>query len=316
MAGEIKDFLNTQELYHSVLANILDASLERMPPPYDSEIGQAAANRLLRPKSGALPLQPSYKSSLIAWALRTGKLNYAEYEGVVSAETDWWVKKRSVNALVADDFGTPTYEAFLNSRMRENGSEVARVCAARVVEGSHKLAKPYGNVETTAKQILKAAKFIHVVGQPESRIPEIIGYILSRKRTAFDWKKLFGSDHKHAEIMMIMIKRDKEANIEKFLVHLDSWCDLLLSEIYKRLKPGKKYPNYGSAPGDPNLSVLLPTAVPALVALHAVRLESSTAHPRSLKTGKPTQRLKHRDFFKLRKQLIRAFDEIEHVIVP
>ena len=315
-AEEIRSFLNAQELYHSVLANILDASLGRMPPPYNNDFGQAAADRLLRPKPGALPLQPSYKSSLISWALRSRKLNFAEYEGLVAAETDWWVKKRAVISLVAADFGEPTYEAFLNTRMREDGSEVAWICAARLVEGSHKLERPYGNVETTAKQTLKAAKAIRVVGQPESRIPEIIHYILRRPQTAYDWKALFGSDHKHAEKMMIMIKRDKEANIEKFLVHLDSWCDLLLSEVYRRLKPGKKYPNYGSALRDSNLTAALPTAIPALLALHAVRLESSTAHPRSLKTGKPTRRLKHRDFYKLRSQLVLAFDEIEGVIVP
>ncbi len=154
-------------------------------------------------------------------------------------EPDWWVKKRSVFALASDTYGMPSYESFLNARMREEGSEIARICAARLIEGSHKLTKPYGSVETTAKQVLRAAKFIRVVGAPDSRIPEIIAYILDRKRTACDWKTLFGSGHKYSELMMIMLKRDKEANIEKFLVHLDSWCDLLLSEFYPRLKPGK-----------------------------------------------------------------------------
>ncbi len=316
MAADIKDYLDGQELYHAVLAVILDACLGRLPPPFDNEIGQSTADRLLRPKATALPLQPTYKSALIAWALSARKLSFADYEGVVSVEPDWWVKKRSVTALDLDIFGEPSYEAFLNARMRENGSEVARICAARLVEGSHKLAKPYGNVETTAKHILRAAKLIRVVGAPDSRIREIIAYILDRRPTAFDWKTLFGSGHKHAERMMIMLKRDREANIEKFLVHLDSWCDLLLSEIYGRIKPGKTYPAYGTALVDPNLIAALPTALPALKALHELRKESSVAHPRSQKTGKPTRRLKHHDFYKIRKQLVPAFDEIERIIVP
>ncbi|WP_281823923.1 RNA-directed DNA polymerase [Jannaschia rubra] len=316
LAADIKAYLDDQELYHSVLATILDACHGRLPAPFDHDIGKAAADRLLRPKLGALPLQPTYKASLIACALSSGKLTYAEYEGLVAAEPDWWIKKRSLIALTPDVYGVPSYEAFLNLRMRENGSEVARICAARLVEGSHKLASPYGTVETSAKHILRAAKIIRVVGAPESRIPEIIAYVLERKRVAFDWKALFGSGHKHAERMMIMLKRDREANIEKFIVHLDSWCDLLLSEIYKRHKPGKTYPNYGPALKDPVLTALLPTAIPAFDALHAIRLESSVAHPRSLKTGKPTRRLKHYDFYKLRKQLISAFDEIERVITP
>jgi retron-type reverse transcriptase len=316
MASDIKGYLDEQELYHSVLAVILDGCLGRLPAPFDSDIGQAASDRLLRPRAGALPLQPTYKASLIAWALSALKLTFAEYEGIVSVEPDWWIKKRSVIALASDIYGAPSYESFLNARMREEGSEVARICAARLIEGSHKLTKPYGSVETTAKQVLRAAKLIRVVGAPDSRIPEIVGYILDRKRTAFDWKTLFGSGHKHAELMMIMLKRDKEANIEKFLVHLDSWCDLLLSELYPRLKPGKTYPSYGVAINDVNIAVALPNAISALKTLHALRLESSVAHPRSQKTGNPTRRLKHSDFYKIRKQLVAAFDEIELLIAP
>jgi hypothetical protein len=304
LAKEIKAYLDDQELYHSVLATVLDACIGRLPAPYDNDIGKAAADRLLRPKPAALPLQPTYKAALIACALSSGKLTFAEYDGLVAAEADWWIKKRSIIALAPYIFGVPSYEAFLNLRMREDGSEVARICAARLVEGSYKLATPYGTVETTTKHMLRAAKIIRVVGAPDSRIPEVIAYMLDRKRTVFDWKAMFGSSHKHAERMTIMLKRDREANIEKFLVHLDSWCDFLLSEIYKRHKPGKTYPSYGSALKDPVLTALLPTAIPALLALHAVRLESSVAHPRSQKTGKPTRRLKHHDYYKIRKRLM------------
>ena len=315
-ASDIRNYLNEQELYHSVLAAVLDASLGRIPSPFDSEIGQSAANRLIRPKPGSLPLQPSYKASLIAWALSTGKINFSEYERIVSQETDWWIKKRAVNVISPDTFGVPTFETFINSRMRENESEVARICAARLVEGSHKLQNPHGTVETTAKQMLKAAKIIRSVGAPDSRISEIIAYTLRRPLSPYDWKALFGNGHKHAELMMIILKRDRESNIEKFLVHLDSWCDLLLSVLYPRLKSGKNYPAYGSALNDANLAAALPTAIPAFKSLHDLRLESSTAHPRSLKTGSPTRRLKHSDFYKQRKQLILAFDEIERLIVP
>ncbi|NIZ63490.1 hypothetical protein DL239_21265 [Sedimentitalea sp. CY04] len=315
MASDIKAYLDGQELYHSVLAVILDACLGRLPPPFDHDIGQAASDRLLRPKAGAMPLQPTYKASLISWALSARKLTFAEYEGLVMVEANWWIKKRSVMALTSDIYGVPSYESFLNARMREDGSEVARICASRLIEGSHKLAKPIGNIETTAKQVLKAAKLIRVVGAPDCRIPEIIADILNRKSTAFDWKILFGSEHKQAERMMILLKRDKEANIEMFLVHLDSWCDLLLSKLYGRLKPTKKY-GYGKALNDPSIVAALPTAVPALKALHALRLESSVAHPRNLATGQPTRRLKHRDFYKIRKRLVSAFDEIERIITP
>jgi hypothetical protein len=54
----------------------------------------------------------------------------------------------------------------------------------------------------------------------------------------------------------------------------------------------------------------------AFSSLHALRLESTTAHPRSQKSGAATRRLKHRDFYAIRNDLILAFDELEANIAP
>ena len=193
---------------------------------------------------------------------------------------------------------------------------MARIAATRLLQDNVKLTTPYGDVETTAKQILKASRIIRVVGQPESRINQILAYIIGRNETAYDWKKLLGPDHTHAERMMIFLKRNRESNIDAFLVQLDSYCDFLTSVLYKRLKPGKSYPAFGSAIKDPGLISALPNMMACFAKLHALRLESTTAHPRSLKTGKATRRLKHRDFYKIRKEVIQAFDELERTIAP
>ena len=52
------------------------------------------------------------------------------------------------------------------------------------------------------------------------------------------------------------------------------------------------------------------------IVLDGLRGEDSIAHPRSQKTGNPTRRRKHSDLYKIRKQLVAAFDEIELVIAP
>lgn len=157
---------------------------------------------------------------------------------------------------------------------------------------------------------------IRSIGQPDSRINEILAYIFSRKETAYEWKKFFGSEHRHAELMMIFLKRNRESNIDAFLVQLDSYCDFLTAEIYRRLKPGKTYPAFGHAVKDPTLSAALPDMMAAFLKLHDLRLQSSTAHPRTTKTGRPTRRLKHSDFYNIRADVVKAFDEFEHTIVP
>ena len=315
-ASEIFYYLRSLELYHSVNGALLRACLGNFPTADALTLGRFCAKRLLRPKRELLPPQPSYKEALLAWALSTNSLTYAEYEDIVSNEVDWWVKKCAIRELTSDIFGTATYSKHINDNMRDNESEVARASCSRLLEEKLKLERPYGGVELTAKQMLRAAKVVKSVGQPDSRINEILAYILKRKETSYDWKKLFGNDHRHAEHMMFFLKRNRDTNIDAFLVQLDSFCDLLISNIYARLKPGKKYPSYGNAIKDTVLVGNLPLMTACLEHLHNLRLESATAHPKTRKTGKPTRRLKHRDYHKIRKDLVAAFDELETVISP
>jgi hypothetical protein len=316
LSKEIGNYISTNELYHAVNAQLLRSCLGKCPSTVTASLGKICADRLLRPKPGVIQLQPSYKEALIGWALSAKTITFAEYDGLLAKEKDWWVKKCAFRELTPDLFGEATYADFVNRQMRDAESEVARIAAGRLIDGNLRLAKPYGAVETTAKHSLKAARIIRSVGQPDSRVNEILAYILKRNQTPYDWKLFFGREHTHAERMMIFLKRNRESNIDAFLVQFDSYCDFLLSLIYVRLKPGKQYPAYGSALKDPALKGGLPTMMAAFSSLHALRLESTTAHPRSQKSGAATRRLKHRDFYAIRNDLILAFDELEANIAP
>ena len=316
LGEEIIAFLRGAELYHSVNGALLRACLGKLSMTQSDVVGRYCADRLLRPRRGAIRVQPTFKEAMIAWALTTRRITFAEYDELLGNESDWWVKKSAIRELEDSQFGAATYADFINRALKTSQSELARIASSRMVQESIKLTKPYGNVETTAKQMLKAAKVIRTVGHPASRINEITGYILKRKVTKYDWRGFFGAQHAHAEKMTIFLKRNRESNIDAFLVQMDSFCDLIAEQIYGRLKPGKTYPAFGTAIKDPVLTARLPDLTSGFSALHALRLESTTAHPRSKKTGKATRRLKHRDYYKIRKELTKAFDELEREIVP
>ena len=314
LADEVVAYLIEPELYHSVNGEILRATLRNLPASKKQIVGKFAARRLIRPGAGLIPLQPSYKEALIAWVLETKSVTYAEYEEIISGERDWWVKSSSIRSLTPDLFGKPTYSDLLNEFLRASQPAVNLVAAARVLQDGVSLRRPYGDVGEGAKRTLRAAGVIKNVGQPASRINETLGYILRRNVTDYDWKKFFGKGHRHAERMMIFLKRDRETNIDAFLVGLDSYCDYMNREIYRRLKPGSACPPFGHAIKDPALTTALPKMMGMFLVLHALRLESTTAHPSSQKTGAPTRRLKHRDYYKLRPMLLEAFDEFEGAI--
>lgn len=314
-AKTILSMLNEPELYHAVSANLLEACASNMPAFWVPVFGTYAADRLVRPRMGALPLQPTFKGALVRWGLLSRTLTFAETETLIKNETDWWVKMRSMRALTTDTFGPPSYAHLINELLREPIGEAANVSASRMLLDGIPLVKPYGNVGECAKRTLRAAGKIRTSGRPASRIGSILSYIFKRAITRYQWDVFFGTNHKQAELMMIFLKRNRETNIDAFLVQLDSYCDLLTAEIWLRLKPTKSYPNFGHAIKDASITARLPLFMGALSKLHDLRLQSTTAHPRQ-KAGTPTRRLKHSDYYKLRPALIAGFDEFESIIAP
>lgn len=314
-AREIIKILREPELYHALNANLLSACIDNMHPAWVAAYGQYAANRLIRPKRNALPIQPTFKSSLIRWGLISRTLTFAEVQALIRSETDWWVKMRIFQSLEPSTFGPPSYAALVNNLLRDQLGEVANIAASKLLLHRVSLIKPYGDVADGAKRTLRAAGVIRSAVRPTSRISEILAYILSRAKSIYSWDTFFGKSHRQAEIMMIFLKRNRETNIDAFLVQLDSYCDLLTAEIWVRLKPGKGYPNFGHAIKDATLNAALPDLMAAFLALHDLRLQSTTAHPRQ-KAGTPTRRLKHRDFYKLRPLLNRGWDEFETAVIP
>jgi hypothetical protein len=316
LAREIADYIcEGPELYHAVSGALLSAALGKVPDASRERIAAFAANRIVRPRKGSIPPQPTYKEALVAWGLTTRSLKFAEFESILLGEADWWVQKRMVRALEPKLFGAPTYAELTNRLLRINNGDVSRIAASRLLQDSVRLSSPYGDVHITAKQVLKSAGAIKSAGQPPTRISQILSYILHRKPTDYDWKILFGKDHRHAELMMIFIKRNFESNMDSFLVQLDSYCDYLVERIWWRLKPGKNYPNYGHAIKDSVLSAALPHAMAAFLKLHGLRLQSTTAHPR-IKSGGSTRRLKHKDFWSVRAELVNGFDDLEANFLP
>jgi len=304
------------ELYHSVSGALLNASLGRISGGQGTYLSKFCADRLLRPRKGFISPQPTYKDALVAWSLKTRTLSYVEFEELLFNEPDWWVQKSMIRQFSTNLFGRGTYVDLTNRMLRLENEEICRIASARVVEEALPVEKPHGNIETTAKQTLKAAGILKTSTQVENRINKILSYVLNRKETSYEWKQFFKKSHRHAELMAIGLKKNKESNIDAFIVQMDSYCDFMTEHIWKKLKPTKSYPSYGHAIKDPTLNAKLPNTMKAFTHLHNLRLESVTAHPRTLKTGMPTRRLKHKDFFGIRQYLINAFNEFEATMVP
>ena len=169
LAADIVAAVKEPELYHAVNGSLLRASLGKLNTQASAEVGQFAANRLLRPPRNVIQLQPGYKEALVACALNANALTFAEYEKIVLNEKDWWVRKSCLRQLDESRYGRASYAAFVNKCLRVNEGEVARVASSLMLRNSVALSKPYGDVETTAKQALKVAGIIKIVGSRQPK---------------------------------------------------------------------------------------------------------------------------------------------------
>jgi len=319
-AQRIIRFLSGEELYHSVHADLLRATLANMQDPERTELTNFCYRRLFgQPRRGYLnlPPQPSYKEALIAWSVRNRRVSFPELECLRDDEVYWWVQKSIFRELEKDQFGRASFGEFVNDSLRFSEAETARCAAAVMISEPVTLSRPYGNVNLAAKRSLKAAGIIKYTGRPQSIVNSVLHYVLKRPHNSYDWRRFYGRKHRQAERIAVLVKQCFEADIDACMARMDSLCDLILEELVRRLSPGTGY-GYGSILNSPPAAVSapVPNVISGFKALHNLRISSITAHPRSLRTGVATRRLKHSDYTNVRPSLIGAFDEIERTIAP
>src|SRR5262249_3047974 len=103
---------------------------------------------------------------------------------------------------------------------------------------------------------------------------------------------------------------------DAFVVSLDSLFDLVTSRLYHHRGFVMKA-TYGSVLGT-GAPAWLRTDFPVLLKefgkLHKLRIRSFTAHPRDQKTGKPNKRITHAQYYRVRKGLQLALQELTRVL--
>ena len=320
-AEGIISFLNGEELYQSVHADLLRATLGNMQDPERTTLANFCYQRLFGPARRGylnLPLQPTYKEALIAWVIRNRRVSYAELVLLRDDEVDWWIQKSIFRELSEDQYGQASYRIFVNEALRLTSKETARSAAAAMIEDSVTLNRPYGDANLAGKLSLKAAGVVKHAGRPHSIINSVLHYVFKRPQNAYDWRRFHGRRHRQAERITVLVKQSFEADIDACMARMDSYFDLILEELVRRLSPTTGYGAYGSILNSPPILVrgAIPNAILGFKELHDLRISSITAHPRSLRTGSATRRLKHSDFYRVRPSLIGAFDEIERTIAP
>jgi len=207
-------------------------------------------------------------------------------------------------------------QALLNDGMRlKDDPDSARVAASLIFAKSLVVARPYADCHWVARLLLKNVKLIPSAGRPASLIPGVMAYTV-KFTMAYDWERLFGPTHSVAEKLAILAKQRFETDVDAFVVSLDSLCDLITQRVYEHrghVMPFNQYGNVLTRGAPPWLRSDFPSLLIGFDRLHQMRIHSFTAHP-SQRTGAPNSRITHHQYYRLRKVLLPAFEELARVL--
>jgi hypothetical protein len=305
------------DVYHAVNAERLDLLYGRISGAHLTQVADFAYERVFASRfrrKGIPSPQPTYKSWLIKWALLSTRMTYRDIESLIKGEADWWVRLQILSNLDEGRIGAPNYTALINLGIRGDDPDPARLAASIAFDHSLKIGHPYQECHWSARLLLRNVGAMPYSGRPPSLIPGILNYTVQFSQS-YDWRRYFGVDHTGAERLAIVAKQRFETDIDAFVVSLDSFCDLVLRNVYTRRGHTMKA-SYGNAlkAGAPTwLRADFPNLLVGFSALHSLRIRSFTAHPRHT-TGAPNTRIKHRQFYRIRKSILLAFEELARVL--
>lgn len=314
-SNDLLSFLLGDEIYHSVHADVLNAMLDNLPLGHRHTLSDFCHRRLFKPSKNLPRLQPTYKAALISGAIRHNRMTFAELSEAADNEIDWWVVKSIIVHLDTSRYGKPSFEAFLNEMVVRKNAEIARIAALKIIEEDLCVANP-GKCYESAKLLLYTCGKIRRIGKPESLVEVVINYVLSHRFPRYDWSRLFGAKAKHAELIAFSVKKNFESDINACIVTFDSLADLVFEVLCSKFIPGTSYGSFGGMIHNRTMRNNLPLVHDGFKALHDLRLQSVTAHPRHRGSGGATRRLKHRDFYNIRPKLVAAFREIITNVIP
>ena len=178
LADLIVDEVITEGVYHSVnadLLNLLDGRVDgaRLIQVANKNTNGCSLANIVFQRSQRLSLPTGPRSS-DGHSFDFSRTTFADVEGVVKGERDWWVRQEILTFLDENKFGRPSFEALLNLGMRATDPDPARVAASLVFSHSLSALTPYKDCHWAARLLLRNVGLIPYAGRPPSLIPGIL----------------------------------------------------------------------------------------------------------------------------------------------
>jgi hypothetical protein len=313
---DVRQFiLSGDHVYQTTLADVIEGVMDNSTT--DAGLQSFVRRTIKDRKISGIFLQPNLKVALCRYALRHNLLTYSQLMSLLKGDKDWWTIKSILSSISVNQFGPASYGTIMNWALSNKNAETCGIAIGAIFENQVAVASPQSLPPEIINR-LAVARVPGVTPVAGSAIPSVLEYTLKIAPNTFDWAGFFGANHGAMERLALSIKQAYESDIDVFIVRLDSLCDEIFKTAIFSLSLHTGGYGYGvilNSPG-PLIRASLTQTLSSFKTLHGLRKKSHTAHPRDLKTGRPTKRLKHAHFYRVRKAIVSAIEEIQIAAQP
>jgi hypothetical protein len=300
--------IDKQELYPSVCAAFIHASVGRMPTV---AIGAAktALKEIWKPKH----IQADLSDALWRWLCQEKHLTTTQMRQGLSAKLHPWLRTRMHFTMSWDQLAPSPRAAWINASMRSKDADVALSAAWLCGVYDVKPTPPIRSVHPLAKLMLKE---LGIIRRADTSVCGIHLAIveMTGKDVSVSWRKFFGGTYKRAEAQITTCTGYFKTDPSAWVNAMDVFSDLWLEALYRHHATLGTYTlgKIGSVLSSIRLSGTFPAVFNMASLIHEKRLESDLSHARVAKTKKPTKPIKFR-WLKVGSRILgRAVQEIHN----
>jgi len=300
------DILKQQDLYPAFTSALLSGLRGRIHSSVESEL-VSYCKKKIRERN------PELLAAVGSILLTYGALEWSQTKKLLLSE-HWWVRS-ALSEYVRDDLiGRPSYEALMNTLLRDKIADVALVAADIIISRDLTILRPYRDVHKFAQVSLKSAGLIGKISSTACPISEAVAHVLGNSLSCISWRAVLGSEYNSVLPKIVRWRGYAQTDPTAWVNISDTINDYILYSLYQH--EGGRIGTYTLG----SIGLVLNRRsrfarhygklFNATRRIHEKRLVSDLSHPVTRSTGKATRYIRHKELGPLMKALGKGYLEM------
>ena len=303
-------YLEQNEVYAGVHAALLRPLVQRVRPD-DLRLVETHCKQAI--KKHRWVHNAEFRSAIMAPLLVSNQAGWGSLNTDLVGAEKWWMRSNLVQFLKRDALGDPSYEALLNSLLRDSVLDVALVAADHLIKNNLNVVGTTSDIHKGAQFALKSAGHIGRIRSDHCPVRNAMAQVVGDSIRPVKWSKILRNDYKLLAGRAARWKAASESNASSFINMSDVINDMILNRLFPKDGTIGAYTlgNIGAClQAHHPFARKYPKLYAAVDGVHNLRLESELSHSVVKKTGAKTRPIKFGELIPVKRSLLDGYLEL------